>query len=85
MERPAKKSDWKNNGPFLVTEVISPHAYCLDLPASMKTHNVFHVSLLNLIATNPMPGQHALPPPPVVVDKEDKYLVEKILNSRVRR
>ncbi len=44
--RQSKKLDWKNLGPFTVTQVVSSHAYRLDLPDSMKIHPVFHVSLL---------------------------------------
>ena len=33
-------------GPFQIIEVLSPVAYRLKLPASMKCHNVFHISLL---------------------------------------
>ena len=44
--RPSKKLDAKKLGPFTIVEVISPHAYRLALPASMKVHNVFHASLL---------------------------------------
>ncbi|KAG0156085.1 hypothetical protein PDIDSM_3261 [Penicillium digitatum] len=44
--RPQKKLDWKNLGPFKVLEAISAHAYKLELPASMKIHPVFNVSLL---------------------------------------
>ena len=44
--RQSKKLDWKNLGPFPVTQMVSSHAYRLDLPDSMKIHPVFHVSLL---------------------------------------
>ncbi|KAG0161666.1 hypothetical protein PDIDSM_5299, partial [Penicillium digitatum] len=63
--RPQKKLDWKNLGPFKVLEAISAHAYKLELPASMKIHPVFNVSLLQPAATNPVNGQVTEPAPPV--------------------
>ncbi|QRW25134.1 Retrotransposable element Tf2 protein [Rhizoctonia solani] len=39
-KRPAKKLDNKKAGPFTITEKISSHAYRLDLPNTIKIHNV---------------------------------------------
>ena len=36
----------KRYGPFTITEWIRPMAYRLELPPSMKVHDVFHVDLL---------------------------------------
>ena len=66
--RPQKKLDWKNLGPFTVTDVISAHTYRLELPASVKLYPVFNVSLLSPAASSPLPGQRQPPPPPVEVD-----------------
>jgi hypothetical protein len=65
-------------------EVCSPHAYQLDLLASHLVHIVFHVLLLKHIASNLLPEQHAPPLPPIVVDNEEEYLVEVILDSNMR-
>ncbi|KAG0157796.1 hypothetical protein PDIDSM_1829 [Penicillium digitatum] len=80
--RPQKKLDWKNLGPFKVLEAISAHAYKLELPASMKIHPVFNVSLLQPAATNPVNGQVAEPAPPVEVEGLEEWEVEDILDSR---
>jgi hypothetical protein len=44
--RSQKKLDWKNLGSWPITKVISPYAYRLELPPSMKIHPIFHVNLL---------------------------------------
>ncbi|KAH0611235.1 uncharacterized protein H6S33_011662 [Morchella sextelata] len=51
--RNSRKLDWKKLGPFPVKEIISPYAYRVDLPRSMKMHPVFHVSLLDPAANDP--------------------------------
>jgi hypothetical protein len=83
--RPQKKLDWKNLGPFPILQVVSPHAYKLDLPASIKIHPVFHVSLLRPDPEDPLPGQKHDPAPPVEVDGLEEWLVEDILDSRWER
>jgi hypothetical protein len=80
--RPKKKLDWKNLGPFTITKVVSPYAYQLELPASMRIHPVFHVNLLRPVAENPLPGQRQEPPPPVEVEGLEEWEVEEILDSR---
>jgi hypothetical protein len=85
--RPCKKLDWKNIGGLRVSEVISPYSYRLDLPETMKNYNVFHTSLLRP-APNPdlaLPGQKEEQLPPVEVDGEDEYLIDRIETSRYNR
>jgi hypothetical protein len=45
-KRPSKKLDNRTGSPFTITEKISSHACRLDLPKTMKVHNVFHINLL---------------------------------------
>ena len=52
-QRPNKKLDHKQYGPFSVLERIGSHAYRLALPETMKIHDVFHVSLLKKYVPNP--------------------------------
>ena len=68
--RPRKKLDWKNVGPFRITEVVGPYAYRLELPPSMRIHPVFNPSLLSLASDDPLPHQRSLPPPPIEVEGE---------------
>lgn len=84
-QRPSKKLDWKNLGPYPIKAIISPYAYKLALPPSLKIHPVFHVSLLSLSPNNPHPGQYQEPPPPVIVDNEEEFEVESILDSKIVR
>jgi hypothetical protein len=83
--RPSKKLDNKRHGPFKVLETISPYAYRIDLPPSMKCHNVFHASLLEPTANDAYPGQNSEPPPAVEIDGEDEYFIKAVLDSRIHR
>jgi len=57
--RPAVKLDDRHVGPFKVKRTFegNPLVVELELPASMKVHPVFHVTLVSHIATDPLPGQ----------------------------
>ena len=83
-KRPSKKLDWKRIGPFVVKRMVSPYAYELDLPVSMKIHPVFHVSLLSLAPSNPVPGQQQAPPPPIEIEGEQEWEVDQVMDSRRR-
>jgi hypothetical protein len=51
----------------------------------MKIHPVFHVSLLEPASSGPLPSQLASQPepPPVIVDDQQEWEVEEILDSRL--
>jgi len=83
--RPTRKLDWKRLGPFRVQKQVSPYAYELDLPASVRIHRVQPVSLLDPVVEDPLEGQVVLPPPPVEVDGEEEYQVSSVEDSRVYR
>ena len=76
-------------GPYKVIQVISPVAYKLNLPSSLRIHPTFHVSKLKKYESNderrfPQREQQVRPPP-VLVDGEEKYEVEAIINKRMRK
>ncbi|SOV04612.1 uncharacterized protein UDID_17153 [Ustilago sp. UG-2017a] len=81
--RPTKKLDYRRLGPFSVSKVISSHAYRLQLPPSMKIHNVFHVDRLEPYVANTIPNRVQPPPPPVEVESDLEYEVEQIIDSKV--
>ncbi|SOV07143.1 uncharacterized protein UDID_18780 [Ustilago sp. UG-2017a] len=81
--RPTKKLDYRRLGPFSVSEIISSHAYRLQLPPSMKIHNVFHVDRLEPYVANTIPNRVQPPPPPVEIESDLEYEVEQILDSKV--
>ena len=54
----------------------------MDLPTSMQCHLVFHVSLLEPTASDPLEVQKRPPPPSVIVDEEVEYEVAESLNTK---
>jgi len=84
-ERPSKKLDWKRLGPFPIIKRIGTQAYRLALPKSMHIHPVFHVSLLDPYKPSIIPSRTIPPPPPVVVDSEQEFEAEEVLDSKISR
>ena len=54
-ERLSKKLDNKNIGLFKIKKLVGL-LYQLELPSTIKIHDVFHLNLLQKVATNPLPG-----------------------------
>jgi len=72
----------KCEGPFLISEVLSPITYCLAIPMKWKIHNMFHASLLSPYSENNVHGPNYMRPPPDLVKGEEEYEVEAILSHR---
>ena len=71
IKRPSKKLDHKRISLYKVIKLVGS-SYQLDLPASMRVHDVFHLNLFWQTAEDPLLGQHNDFLPPVVVnDKEE--------------
>jgi len=81
--RPCKKLDYKKIGPFKILAKIGGSAYKLDLPRSMRIHNTFHISLLELYNDDKLPSQKTQPPPPIIIEGEPEYELEQIVDSRL--
>jgi len=77
-----KKFAPKREGPFKITEVLGPLTYRLDIPKRWKIHNVFHATLLSLFRQTDVHGPSFSNPPPDLIDGEEEYEVEAILNHR---
>ena len=80
--RPAKKLTPRWIGPYTIEEVISPTAYKLQLPDTLRIHPVFHISLLKPYQTDDEFEREQQPPPPVTIDNQEEYEVEEILDTK---
>ena len=65
-----------------MVESVGTHAYRLKFPPSIKRHPVVLVSEIEPASDDPFPGQRYPPPPPVVVDGEQEWEVEEVVDSR---
>jgi hypothetical protein len=74
-------------GPFVVERVVNPVAYKLKLPASLKVHPVFHVSMLQPWREDIEFPRHQpiISRPPPVDPEENRFKVDRLLDKRVRR
>ena len=83
--RPSKKLDYKKMGPFKIIKKVGTSSYKLGLPASMRIHNTFHISLLEPYKDHKFPSQIQNHPPPIEIEGEPEYVLEEIIDSRLYR
>ena len=83
--RPSRKLSHRRLGPFVIERKVGNGAYRLRLPASMKRlHPVFNVVKLAPALPDPIPGRRAPAPPlPEIIDGEEEWVVEEILDSKL--
>ena len=68
-------------GPYKIKAIISSNIVELELPATVKIHPVVNVSRIKWYVDQ-VDGQRKEVPQPVVVEGEEEWKVEKILNKR---
>jgi len=84
MKRATKKLTEKFIGPYMVKKIVSENAVELELPALLRIHPVVNIRRI-VKYREQVEGQKKIPPPPVKVDSEKKYVVEEILDKQERR
>jgi hypothetical protein len=78
-KRLSTKLDYTKLGPFKILKVIGKTTYKLKLPASMRIHPVFHISLLEPAPRNATPIVPELDPE----SQDNEYEVDDILNVKL--
>jgi len=71
-------------GPYKVKGIVSSNVIELELPKSIKIHPVVNVSRVQLYKPQ-IEGQKKIPPKLVIIEGEEEFKVEKILNKRMIR
>jgi hypothetical protein len=80
--QPMAKLGAKRHGPFKVTRVLSPLNYQLELPAQWRIPDVFHMDLLTPYRETDFHGRNYERPPPDLINGEEEYEIERVVNSR---
>ena len=68
-------------GPYKVKKIISSNAVELELSDIIKIHPVINVSRIHRYVEQ-VEGQKREQPAPVIIDREEEWEVEKILNKQ---
>jgi hypothetical protein len=82
INQPTAKLVPRQHGPFKVIQVMSTVNYQLELPTQWSIHPVFHTDLLTPYKETIMHSPNFTRPAPELIDGEEEYSVEKILDSR---
>jgi len=70
--------------PYKVKGIISSNAIELELSKSIRIYPVVNISRVQLYKPQ-VEGQKKTPPKPVIIEGEEKFEIEKILNKRMIR
>jgi len=69
---------------YKVKGIVSSNAIKLELPKAIKIYPIVNVSRVQLYKLQ-VEEQKRIPPKPVIIEGEEKFKVEKILNKRMVR
>jgi len=81
MERRTEKLMERFVGPYKIKKIISSNAVELELPSTVKIHPVVNVSRIQRYVGQ-VEGQRKKQPAPVVIEGEEEWEVERILNKQ---
>ncbi|SJL16481.1 uncharacterized protein ARMOST_20007 [Armillaria ostoyae] len=83
LPHPKKKLDDKHVGQFKILEKTGASAYKLGLPPHWKIHPCFNEKLLTPYTPPSFPNQEQPPPPPPdLIEDEEQWELEEVLNSK---
>ena len=81
-----QKLNMRRAGSFKVKWVINSYTYELDLSRVYEVHSVFHVNLMDSVATDPLEGHWQEPSSLILINEEKKWLMKEILDAqKIRR
>ncbi|KAJ1587919.1 hypothetical protein NDA12_001953 [Ustilago hordei] len=80
--RPTPKLDTQFAGPYPVQEQVGHQAYQITLPANLRVHDVFHVSMLEPARTSSLPQHAEQPTIPSLPDGDLDFEVEALIDKR---
>ncbi|KAJ1604255.1 hypothetical protein NDA14_007374 [Ustilago hordei] len=80
--RPTPKLDTQFAGPYPVLERVGCQAYWITLPANLRVHDVFHVSMLKPARTSSLPQRAEQPTIPSLPDEDLDFEVEALIDKR---
>ena len=85
-DRRSKKLLPKFIDPYTIVEQHSPVSFRLELPPTLKIHDVFHVDRFRHYHPSPAALGPRAParPPPEIIDGEEEYEAELILDDKIR-
>ena len=75
--------DVRKIGPFKVKRKVGKVAFELELPPHINIHPV--ISCIHLEPARKEHLKDATPPPPIIVDGEERYLINRIVRKERRR
>jgi len=68
-------------GPYKIKEIVSSNAVKLELPSTVRIYLVVNVSRIRRYVKQ-VEGQKKEQPAPVIIEEEEEWEVERILNKR---